>query len=245
MEEAYSIALRNALNEVRNIFPDIKCSFLFDENGKFITGDEKTDEKTVRKASQSIDDILEKAESIGGLETIAINGSERRVQISRVDNMYLTMVTPKKADMTYIRTIARVIIPTVIKLMDNISSTPLKPFSPPPKQEQKEENEGTSAPPYNQLIVKTISGLFTRFMQPNRVEIDEKILTEWSQGYNEGKEVEEVEVESLGGKKTRCEVEEIQDFDLKDKGLVRMPEKIQMNLGVKEGEQVRVKPVLP
>lgn len=244
-EEVYSIALKNALNEVRNICPDVTCCFLFDKNGTVIAGDEETDGKKVRKAAQSFDGVLEKAKSLGGLQAVAIDGTKGKVHISCVDDMYFAMVTPKKADMTYLRTVARVIIPTVIKLANSITSTSFQSVSPQPKQklkkEKEEELEETLAAPSNQLIVKTIGGLLVR---TDRVEIDKKILTEWSENCNDGEEINEVEIESFGGETTKCKVKEIGDSKLEDKGIVRMPEKIQKNLDVKEGELVRVKPAL-
>lgn len=250
-EEIYSIALKNALNEIRNICPDITCSFLFDKNGAVIVGDEETDGKTVRKAARSFDGILEKAKSLGGLQAIAIDGSRGKVHISCVDDMYFAMVTPKNADMTYLRTVTRAIIPTVIKLVNGITSTSFKPLSPQPKQklkkereereEREEELEETLAPSSNQLIIKTIGGLLVR---ADRVEIDKKILTEWSEDYNDGEGIDEVEIESFGGRTTKCKVKGIGDPKLEDKGLIRMPEKIQKELDVKEGALVRVKPAL-
>lgn len=247
-EEVYSIALKRTLEEVRRVCPDITCSFLMDKNGDVIAGDKETDEKTVRKAARSFNGILEKAESLGGLQAVAIDGRKGKVHVSRVDDMYFAMVTPKKADSMYLRTVTGVIIPTIIKLANSIPSTSHESPSPQPKPKRKEERKETkkeieesSGPPSNQLIVKTIGGLFVR---SDRVEIDGKILTEWSEDYNDGEEINEVEIESAGGVTTRCNVKEIGDSKLEGKGLVRMPEKIQKKLGVKEAELVKVKPAL-
>lgn len=150
--EAYSLALNNALTEIKNICPDVNTSFLFDKEGKIIAGDNGTIEAPLEKAVDAIEGIFEKTETIGGLDTLVINGQMGKMHISCINDMYLAMVTSKNADMTYVQTVSRVLIPTVIKLLDNITSVPTKlkfPSSRPSpvnlpdisKQEEAEEAE--------------------------------------------------------------------------------------------------------
>lgn len=133
-DEAYSAALQNALTEIRNICPDVHTSFLFDKDGSIIAGDNGTQEYNLEKTVNSMEGIFEKAETVGGLETLVIYGNRGKVHISCVNDMYLALVASEKADMTYIQTVSRVLIPTVIKLLDSITSTPFKPA--PPKSSQ-------------------------------------------------------------------------------------------------------------
>ncbi|MEM2102425.1 MAG: hypothetical protein QXM22_02790 [Candidatus Bathyarchaeia archaeon] len=133
-DEAYSAALQNALTEIRNICPDVHTSFLFDKDGSIIAGDNGTQEYNLEKTVNSMEGIFEKAETIGGLDALVIYGNKGKVHISCVNDMYLALVASEKADMTYIQTISRVLIPTVIKLLDSITSTPFKPAPPKPSQ---------------------------------------------------------------------------------------------------------------
>lgn len=121
--EAYSTALKNALTEIKNICPDIQTSFLFDKEGTIIAGDNESPEAPLEKTVGAMEGIFDKTETIGGLDTLVINGHNGKVHISCVNNMYLAMVTSKNADMTYVQTVSRVLIPTVIKLLDNIAPT--------------------------------------------------------------------------------------------------------------------------
>jgi predicted regulator of Ras-like GTPase activity (Roadblock/LC7/MglB family) len=125
-DEAHSTALKNALTEIRNICPDIQTSFLFDKEGTIIAGDNESAEVPSEKTMSAMEGIFDKTVTIGGLEALVINGDNGRVHISCVNDMYFAMVTSKNADMTYVQTVSRVLIPTVIKLLDNIA-TPIAP----------------------------------------------------------------------------------------------------------------------
>lgn len=142
--EAYALALKNALTEIRNVCPDVQTSFLFDKEATLVAGDSETPETTLGRVVESLEGVLDKAETLGGLNSIVIEGSKGNVHISRVSDMYLTMVASKDADMRYLETVARVLIPTVIKLLDSLDPTPLRHLPPSHsllKSEVKEESK--------------------------------------------------------------------------------------------------------
>jgi predicted regulator of Ras-like GTPase activity (Roadblock/LC7/MglB family) len=130
--EAYSTALKNALTEIKNICPDVQTSFLFNKEGTMIAGDNAAQEAPLEKTVGAMEGIFEKTESIGGLDTVVINGQKGKVHISCVNDIYLAMVTSRNADMTYVQTVQRVLMPTVIKLLDSISTTQTKVLSSKP-----------------------------------------------------------------------------------------------------------------
>jgi len=125
-DDAYAFALRTALNEIRNACPEITNSFMFKEDGEVIAGDENTPEKTVRTVVDAFDGVLEKAEAIGGVESVTLDGSEGRANVSRVNGLYLVTIASKQADMNYVNTVARVLIPTVLRLLEKITPASLK-----------------------------------------------------------------------------------------------------------------------
>jgi predicted regulator of Ras-like GTPase activity (Roadblock/LC7/MglB family) len=221
-KDTYAAALKNTLTEVRNICPDISCSFIFTKEGIVVAGDEQSVDVPVEKTVASFQSLMEKAITIGGLHTMIVNGSKGNVHISSVNEMYLVIASSKNADMTYIRSIANVIVPTVLKLVKNIAPTPPK------------------MAPSQQLIVESISGFFVG----DAVQVDEEILRQWSKNFK-GKSVSEVEVEAFGGKVIQCKVKAIGDSKFEGKGLIRIPEKVARELEVTEGELVRIKPVEP
>jgi hypothetical protein len=95
-------------------------------------------------------------------------------------------------------------------------------------------------PPVNQLIVENLGGLL---VPSDTVRIDSEMLSQWAE-LSEDTKIEKVEVETFDGKTTRCKVKPIKDSKYKGKGIIRTPEKIRLNLEVKKGELVRVKPVV-
>jgi len=224
-KDTYTAALKNTLTEVRNICPDISCSFIFTKEGMVVVGDEQSADVPVEKTVDSFQSLMEKAITIGGLHTMIVNGSKGNVHISSVNDMYLVIAASKNADMTYIRSIANVIVPTVLKLLKSIVPTPPTPPKMAPSQ---------------QLIVENISGFFVG----DAVQVDEEILRQWSKTFK-GKSVSEVEVEAFGGKVIQCKVKAIGDSKYEGKGLIRMPEKVARELEANEGELVRIKPVEP
>jgi predicted regulator of Ras-like GTPase activity (Roadblock/LC7/MglB family) len=142
-KEAYAVALTNALTEIRNVCPDVQTSFLFDKDATLVAGDSEAPEATLHRVVGSLEGILNKSDTLGGLNSLAIEGSRGNVHISCVnDHLYLTMVTSKDADMRYVETVARVLIPTVMKLLDSLNPTPLRQF--PPSHSLKSEVEDDS-----------------------------------------------------------------------------------------------------
>jgi hypothetical protein len=69
---------------------------------------------------------MNESEGIGGIEGITLEGSKGRLNISSMGDIYLLTVTPKKADINYINTVTRVLIPTMLKLLDKINPASLK-----------------------------------------------------------------------------------------------------------------------
>jgi predicted regulator of Ras-like GTPase activity (Roadblock/LC7/MglB family) len=95
-------------------------------------------------------------------------------------------------------------------------------------------------PPVTQLIVENLGGLL---IPSDTVRIDKEVITQWSELYGDSK-IKEVEVEALNGKTTRCKFKQIKKSKDEGKGIVKMPEKIQLSLETQQGELVTVKPVI-
>ena len=269
--EVYSFALKNTLDEIQNICPDIKNSFIFTEDGEIVAGDANTSEKTIVKVIDAFDTIHEKAEAVGDIETITLDSTNGKLSISCINKLYLATVTSRNADKNYVSTVTRVLVPTIIKLLEKMNLTPtkhdlirpdVKPETPRFRPEEKPEDESaenepeepkqsyepevkpnglTPEPPVNQFIVENIGGLL---VPADTIRIDNDLLVQW-QGLYEDRKIEEVEIETFGGKSTLCKVKPIKDSKYEGKGIIQIPEKIQNNLEVKKGELVRVKPIIP
>jgi predicted regulator of Ras-like GTPase activity (Roadblock/LC7/MglB family) len=222
-EDIYADALKTTLTEVRNICPEVTRSFIFTKDGTIIAEAAQDAEVSTEKMFYSFQSLMEKAGTIGGLNTFLVNGSKGAVQISRLNNMYLALSASKKADIVYIQSVANIIVPTVLKLLEIIVSTPLKSSSSP-----------------QDLMAENLTGLFAG----ETAQVDNEVLKEWSENFN-NVHIDEIEIETANGKIARCRVKAISEREFKGKGLIRIPEKIYRTLEVEKGEQVKVKPITP
>ena len=269
-DQAYELALRNTLTEIRNVCPDVQTSFLFDQQATVIAADADTLGPTAEKVVGSLEGILDKVDTIGGLSSIVVEGTKGKVHISRVDDLYLTLITSKKADMKYLQTITSVLVPTVMKLLDNLGygnlgRTPTPTFVEQPKikldDELKEEDEEVEEAideveekikedskdkmpefelPSSQLIVESFGGFLAR---GDTVEISEEVMSKWVEDSKDGK-INHVEVEAFNGQAKQCRVKALGESKLENSAIIRIPEKICQTLDIKKGELVRVKPVI-
>jgi hypothetical protein len=274
----YAFALKSTLDEIQGACPDVSNTFIF-KDGKILAKGETTDENTANLTINAFDSITERAATLGGLETVTIQGAKGRVNITCMNDFYLTTVLSKKADEKYVNTLIQVLIPTVIKLVEKIHPTStddetLTVETEPAEEEvAEEETESTEEaenesveeeetattepteeeetpevddepllpePPVTQLIIENLGGLL---VPSDTVRIDKALITQWNDLYGD-KKIEEVDLETLDGKTTRCKVKPIKNSKHKEKGIIQMPEKIQLTLEVTKGELVMVKPVI-
>jgi predicted regulator of Ras-like GTPase activity (Roadblock/LC7/MglB family) len=119
-EEVYASTLRNTLNEIRTACPEVSHAFVFKEDGEILAKDENTDEITIKSAIGSFDDIAERAKAIGGLESVTLYGANGRVNITYINDFFLTTIASKEANEKYVNTLTRIWVPIVLKLVEKI-----------------------------------------------------------------------------------------------------------------------------
>lgn len=266
--EVYAFALKNTLDEMQKACPEIKNAFVLDQNHTIIARDENTTEETLSQAVEVLNDMFGKADAIGGVDDLTIEGINGRMNVSRMDEIFLVTVTSRKANLNYVNTVTHVLVPTVLKLIEKLDHFPLKnnliepeqkPETEPenstvelttePGQEEEEQAETpheesmekiVAEPPANQFIVEEMKGLLS---PSDTVRIDNSVIEKWNEFYQD-KTIEEADVETFGGKSVRCKIKPIKDAKLEGQGKVQIPGKIQLVLDIKKGELVRVKPVV-
>jgi hypothetical protein len=269
--EVYSFALKNTLDEIQKICPDIKNAFVLTENCELIAADENTPEETVSHAIEALKDLLEKAEAIGGGEDINIEGLNGRVNVSRIEEIYLVTVTSRKADLNHVNTVTRVLVPTVLKLLEKLAPTPLKknppkletePEKPPsesveepieqhieePEMDTAEESPEPQDEPESIRPEPPVNQFIVEDMKgllapSDTVRIDSETIEQWDELY-EDMIIEEAEIGTFSGKSIRCKVKPIKDSKIVGQGKIQIPGKLQLALEIKKGELVRVKPVV-
>jgi len=152
-EEIYAVALKNALAEIKNVCPDINKAYILMDNGTIIAGDEQAVDPSVERAVNSLQSLAEKATSVGGLNDLLIDGDKGRVYVSQVNGMYSVMALSKRADLSFLRTLTGIVLPTILKVLNGIGtetalpaplkSTPIVPYTPfrPAPSEPRVEEE--------------------------------------------------------------------------------------------------------
>ena len=304
--EVYAFALKTALNEIQNACPDVTTNFIF-KHDKLIAQDKNTEEETATQTIEAFNNINEKADTIGGMEAVTIQSAEGKIKIATINDFNLATVSTNEADEKYVNTLTRILIPLVIKLVDQIqpaSTTNETAANPQPEPEpekyepyyptekafeatnyeateepvyettneteytqnynpyepeeettttEKEEEQTEPEPteleatyemlpetPATQLIVENLGGLL---VPSDTVRIDTEVIAQWNQLYGTNK-TNEVQVEALNGKTTRCKFKPIKKSKNAGKGVIKIPEKIQLTLETAEGELVTVKPIV-
>jgi hypothetical protein len=270
-DDLLAFALKSTMDELRSACPDLSNTFIFKNDGSLLAKDEDLDEETVTRAVNVFQGVAKKADTIGGLEYAGFYSENNRVNILQVDNLCLVIVGSEEPDGDRTAGLARILVPTVLKLTEKIShyqpenlTNNLEPkattglitedtgidleaeeikSNEEEKHKQKtepiQETETEPEPLVTQLMVEDCG----RFAASNAVRIDSAVIQQWKDLYGE-REINEVEIETLNGQKVRCRYKLIGDSKLDGKGLVRIPQKMQLILNTSKGELVTVKPVI-
>jgi len=142
--EVYAFALKNTLDEIQNACPDVSNTFIF-KDGKILAKGEATNEETANSTINAFNAIAERADTLGSLETVTVQGAKGRVKIACINDFYLTTVLSKTADEKYVNTLTQVLIPIVIKLAEKIhpASTDNETLivNPEPAEDEVTEDE--------------------------------------------------------------------------------------------------------
>jgi len=123
-KELHSIVLKDALDEIINACPDIRNVFLFNKKGEVEAGNTETSPVAMIRAVTALRYIIESSESAGDVETVIVEGSEGKITLNCFGQHYLVTVTSENADVKYVNLLIRVIIPTVLRLIERLSSAP-------------------------------------------------------------------------------------------------------------------------
>ncbi len=265
-----SFTLKAAVNEIKNISPEVSGAFIFKKDGEIIAQDDSTRQETILSAIKVFNEMTKHMDTVGGLEGLTVKGSNSQVCFTPcIDDFYLVTVSSKMADEKIIFAVNRVLVPTLVKLLNQLgenSEAQLlleKPQPKEPKPSKKETEKKTSKhktqtetveqpavimdpepyvpePPVHQLMVEKMGG----FLAPSDiVRIDSEVLASWRELY-EGKTIYGVSIETLKLKTTKCKFKSIKETKKPTKGIIQVPEKIMLTLEASKGELVMVKPII-
>lgn len=267
MSEAYHQALQAIIGEFKNISPEITSTYLFNREGEAIASTEINAADQTEVLIATFKSLNQQAHCIGEIENLTIQGAHGQLNVTAMNNLYLTSVSSRAADQKIVKSLTHVLVPTVVKLVDQLAfntTAPPLPQSSEPQETIAEEEVATEEPPItqfsseaeaplqlpsepllpqppvNQFMVEKIGGFM---VAADIVRIDGDVVVKWSELY-EGKEITRVNIQTLEGKTTTCKFKPIKDEKGNTKGMIQIPEKILQSLQTGKGKLVMVKPVV-
>jgi hypothetical protein len=245
-DDMYALALKNVLNEIKNVCPDVSHGFVFNEKHELVAKDQNTNEGAIRNTAIAFCAVAEMAETIGGVDSVTFQGTNGRVNITNFNDFYLTTVASNEADEKTVTNLTRVLVPTMLKLTQKIT----------PTQEISEENTLNQQPetpdnpePYTPEPIETeftvenlgIGGMLGPTIA---VRIDRALIAQWNELYGNNKIKEVIIEETTTRNSLRCKFKLIKESKYEAKGLIQMSESAQRKLKTKKGAQVLIKPVI-
>ena len=254
MAEVYANALQTIIGEFRNVSPEIVSSFIFLMDGQVIAQDGDISEEMEKKVISAVGGIREQGNSLGGLETLTIQDADSQLNMTSIGSLCLVTVSSRAADQKVIKTLTQVIVPTVVRLAEQLApelaknqpqtAEPDLPVETPmPDQPIAETPTMFSSEafipqaPVNQFIVEKIGGFM---VSADTVRVDSGLVSKWSDLYD-GMEIKEVEIQTLEGKTVTCKFKPIKEAK---SGVIQIPEKLLQTLHTNKGNLVMVKPVI-
>ena len=241
-DDMYALALKNVLNEIKNVCPDVSHSFIFKENQEMLAKDENTDKETIKNTAIAFSAIAEMA----GVESVTFQGTNGRININHFNDFYLTTVASNEADEKTVTSLTRVLVPTMLKLTQKIS--PAQDFSEENTLNQQPETPDNPEPYLPDPIVNEFTvenlGLGGILGSTIAIRIDRALIAQWNELYGDNKIEEAMIEETTTGKSLRCKIQLIKESKYEAKGLIQMSEGAQRALKIQKGAQVLVKPVI-
>ena len=161
----YASALKNTIGEIKNICPEVSETFVF-KDSDIIAKTDSSSEKTLDQAILALNSIEKEAKTVCGIKSIRIEGKKGKINLTKMEKFNFATVLTTEADEKYVNTLTRVLVPTVIKLVDNIqlnlpkieveNKKPPEPVIETPKTVEKIQDTQNDLPISETPIVELI-----------------------------------------------------------------------------------------
>ena len=264
MTEAQTNPLQTILDEFKILSPETTNATVFNNDGQTIANTKDTTEDQTKKLITNFCSIAQQAQTIGGVENLIIQAADNQLTITAINSLYLATVSSRTANLEIVKSLTQVVVPTVVKLIDQNSIVPTETQLSPTIDPEEQIEEKVALPiidepgiepilepkasfdqflpftPTNQFMVEKIMGLL---VPTDTVRIDGEVMAKWSDLYG-GKQILMVNIEALDGKKTTCKVKPMKEAKNNSKGAIQIPEKILQNLQTEKGKLVLVGPAI-
>ncbi|HTY74644.1 MAG TPA: hypothetical protein VMD05_03665 [Candidatus Nanoarchaeia archaeon] len=244
--ETCTIALKNTLNEIHNVCPEIQHSFIFRETGELLAEDDNTTEPAANEAQETFRTLTERATAAGGIESVTVKCADSKVNIARFDDLYVTTVFSNDADEKTVYNLTRVMIPTTLRLVKNIYPTlgnQPRESSDKPAPMVSEPESNTLETQASEFTVEELTGFGGFLNDPETAYVDSALLVQWAETFG-NRTIKKITLEAPStGKSMDCKFRPFKDSKYENKGIVQLPERIQAVLRVTRGTVVLIKPI--
>jgi hypothetical protein len=131
--ETSTLAFRTTINEIKNTCPGISNIFILDENRQVITQDENTAKELIDCASESLVLLMKTAQMTGGIDAFTCTGSSQKINFTRYESNYFVTVASSETDERTLTTLARVMVPSMLKLAQEVITSQKETVADAPK----------------------------------------------------------------------------------------------------------------
>jgi hypothetical protein len=260
--EGQANVLQTIIGEFKNISPEITNAFIFKADGEIVASDGETVDEQQKNLVTTINGISSKAEFIGSIKRLTLQGADRQLSISCMNNRYLATVFSRETDEKIITSLTCVLVPAIMGLVDELSESGLQKVvepednpieeeilpTPEPLPEESITEEPTNfssdtllpEPPVTQFMIEKIGGLL---VAPDTVRVNSEVIAKWTDLYGD-KKITEIHIETLEGKTITCKFKAVKEANSNSQGVIQIPERILQSLQTSKGNLVIVKPVI-
>jgi hypothetical protein len=260
-ENLHDLEQTKALNEIKDASKDVSKAFLFGK-GNILAKDEQVKEEEAKKTIEAFEEINERANVIDGIRSITIQGANGRVDITRINDYFLTTVASKEATDENMNNLTRVLAPSIINRTKEKTQSIKQPpneTAPQSNLEQKqtvetapslssEQTESTildlPEPEFTEFTVDQMGRLDVISASHDIVRLDMITVGRWTDLYGE-KKIRRITLKSpSNGKTIQCKFEPIKESKDSRRDTALIPEMLLRILQIKKGSKVLIKPVI-
>ncbi len=256
--ETSALAFRTAINEIKNTCPGISNIFILNGQKQAITRDQNTSEELVNCSTEYLTTVSSAAGIAGEIESLTCSGGTQKVNLTRYEDNYFVTLSSNETDDRALSTLARVMLPSMLKLAQEVASsrmekvvetqkpksiaTPVTVQAPAPTLiRPKPARTVVSA---SEFTVENLSGISIISSDANTLYLDRALIGEWKENYG-NRNIEFAIIENISTKKQlRCSFQPLKNEKLEGQNLVLVPNKVQKKLEIKKGTTVRIRPVI-
>ena len=165
-----SEVLQTVVNEFSNLSNETSNVFFFDEKGETIVVDQATREDQAKPFIDDFVNLTLQTDVLGGLENLAIQGVQSQIQVARIENLYLALVSSREANAKIIDSLSHVLVPTIVKLLNQ---QPIKEEMEIPQDLEIEKEEV----PFEESVLPEIEPVEENTL-PEVEAVEESVLPE-------------------------------------------------------------------